>query len=203
MLSQGIKTVLDAQKDLKVVGIANNGLEAVDLAKKINPDVILMDINMPEMNGIEAAAELKKYDVNINIIMLTMLDNQKFIFDALSLGVDGYIYKDADIKELVKAIETVNAGEQYFNADVTSKMLSYVREKANSSKEDNLDKVHITPRELEIIELISQGHTSKTAAEKLFISVLTVIKHRKNIIRKLNMKNFTEVIVYAMSNKLI
>lgn len=189
--------------NLKVIAMASNGKEAIELAEKHTPDVILMDINMPEMNGIEAAAEIKKRNEDIKIVMLTMLDNQKFIFDAMSVGVDGYIYKDADIKELVMSIETVHSGEQYFNADVTNKILSYVREKETKKMEENSGKDKLTPRELEVIKLISQGNTSKSAAQKLFISELTVIKHRKNIIRKLGMKNFTEVVAYAISNNLI
>lgn len=202
MITEGLKLALNSQKDFKVIGTAHNGLEAIEKVKKLSPDVVLMDINMPQMNGIEAAGIIKIEYPSTKVIMLTMMDNQKFIIDAMSCGIDGYIYKDADIKELVKAIYTVVEGKEYLNQEVTEKILSYFSgKKRNFGKTKEIQR--ITPRELEVIKLVAQGLTSKVVADKLFISELTVIKHRKNIIRKLGVKNFTEVVAFAIQNGLI
>ncbi|RMD48564.1 MAG: DNA-binding response regulator [Ignavibacteria bacterium] len=202
LVTEGLKLALQTQEDIKVIGTAVNGKDAIEKLEKLKPDVILMDINMPEMNGIEAAEIIKDKWNSIKIIMLTMLDNQKFIIEAMSKGIDGYLYKDTNINELVTAIHSVINGKEYLNKEVTENIISYLTHKNKPvSTNGNLPK--ITPRELEIIKLISKGMTSKAVAEKLFISELTVIKHRKNIIRKMGVKNFTEVVAVALQNNLI
>ncbi len=202
LVTEGIKLALNNQPDINIVGVAHNGKQAIEKAKTLQPHIILMDINMPEMNGIEAAGIIKTEMPQIRIIMLTMLDNQKFIIEAMAKGIDGYLYKDTNIKELVTAIHTVKEGKEYLNKDVTDNIINYLtHRKSNVTSTDGLPR--ITPRELEIIKLISHGLTSKAVADKLFISELTVIKHRKNIIKKLGVKNFTEVVAVALQNNLI
>ncbi len=204
MVREGIKLALNSQKNIKVIGEATNGKETVELANKLKPDIILMDISMPEMNGIEAAREIKKNGSKIKIIMLTMLDNEKFIVDAMSVGIEGYLFKEAGIKELVIAIQRVFQGEEYLNKEVTDKILSYIRgRRLYSQSPSSAEKPPLTPREIDVITLVSKGYTSKTAAEKLFISELTVVKHRKNIIKKLGVKNLAEAVSYAASNGII
>ena len=204
MVREGLKLALNSQKDIKVIGEATNGKEAVEQAIKLKPHIVLMDISMPEMNGIEAAREIKKSDSKTRIIMLTMLDNEKFIVDAMSVGIEGYLFKEAGIKELVIAIHRVFEGEEYLNKEVTDKILSYIRGRRLYSQSPSGAKTPpLTPREIEVITLVSKGFTSKTAAEKLFISELTVVKHRKNIIKKLAVKNLAEAVSYAASNGII
>jgi DNA-binding NarL/FixJ family response regulator len=157
-----------------------------------------MDINMPLKNGIEAAKEIKHEFKDIRIIILTMLENELYILDALRANVEGFIYKDAKINELIKAIDTVASGEQYITEEIKEKVMHFITSKRFGDKNDEtIEHVTLTPRQLEIVKLVSQGFTSKEVAEKLFLSELTVIKHRKNIIKKLGLKNFTEVVSYA------
>jgi len=204
MVREGLKSVINSREDLKVVGAANNGEEAIEKAEKLKPHVVVMDINMPGISGIEAARKIKEINRSIRILMLTMIENEKFIIDALSSGADGYLYKDADISELLTAIRKVAAGEEYLNKEITEKILRYVAGRNLTSHDSGkMSLPPLTPREIEIVGLIAKGLTSKAVAEKLFISEYTVIKHRKNIIKKLKMKNFTEVVSYAISNGII
>ncbi|NOX18902.1 MAG: response regulator transcription factor [Chlorobi bacterium] len=204
MVREGLKSVINSRDDLKVIGEANDGEEAIEKAIKLNPRVVVMDINMPGVNGIEAAKKIKEAKPNIRILMLTMIENEKFIIDALSSGADGYLYKDADITELITAIRRVAEGEEYLNKEITEKILRYVAGRSLTSHNDGkLSPPPLTPRELEIVGLIAKGLTSRAVAEKLFISEYTVIKHRKNIIKKLKVKNFTEVVSYAILNGII
>lgn len=204
MVREGLKSVINSKDELKVIGEANSGDEAIEKAIKLKPHVIVMDINMPGMNGIEAAKKIKEINSGIKILMLTMIDNEKFIIDALSSGVEGYLYKDADISELIKAIKKIVAGEEYLNKEITEKILRYVTGRnLTSYNSGKISPPPLTPREIEIVGLIAKGLTSRAAAEKLFISEYTVIKHRKNIIRKLKVKNFTEVVSYAITNGII
>ena len=122
---EGFKLALESKKEITIVGEASDGNEAVNLTKKLNPDLILMDINMPNMNGIEAVKEIRKLDKDVKIIILTMLENERFIFEALSEGINGYIYKDSEISELKTAIEQVACGEDYFNKELTQKIINF------------------------------------------------------------------------------
>ncbi len=204
MVREGLKIALNSHENIKVIGEATNGKEAVELALKHKPHILLMDISMPEKNGIDAAREIKLHNKAIKIIMLTMLDNEKFIIDAMSVGIEGYLFKEAGIKELATAVNRVYEGEEYLNKEVTDKILSYIRGRRYSSQSTNGDDTPpLTPREIEVLTLVAKGNTSKTAAEKLFISELTVVKHRKNIIKKLGVKNLAEAVSYAATHDLI
>ncbi len=204
MVREGIKSVINSRDDLRVIGEASNGEQAIEKVEKLKPHVVVMDINMPGMTGIEAAKKIKELRNETRILMLTMIDNEKFIIDALSSGADGYLYKDADISELLKAIRKLAEGEEYLNKEITEKILNYVSGRNLTSHAiGKVSPPPLTPRETEIVGLISKGLTSRAVAEKLFISEFTVIKHRKNIIKKLDVKNFTEVVSYAISNGII
>ncbi|MCF6270178.1 MAG: response regulator transcription factor [Melioribacteraceae bacterium] len=204
MVREGIKSVINSREDLRVIGEASNGEEAIAKVAKLKPHVVVMDINMPGMTGIEAAKKIKEIRNETRILMLTMIDNEKFIIDALSSGADGYLYKDADISELLKAIRKLAEGEEYLNKEITEKILNYVSGRNLTSHSiGKASPPPLTPRETEIVGLISKGLTSRAVAEKLFISEFTVIKHRKNIIKKLDVKNFTEVVSYAITNGII
>lgn len=201
---QGFKLALEGKHNINVVGEAGDGFEAIEKTKILMPELILMDINMPNLNGIEASKLIREFDKDVKIIILTMLDNERFIFEALTVGINGYIYKDSEISELVMAITQVMEGEDYFNKEVTKKIIDYHTGKNISEfHQENAQSNLLTKRELEVVKLVSEGFTSKVIAEKLFISPFTVVKHRKNIIKKLGVKNFNEVISYAIANGLI
>jgi DNA-binding NarL/FixJ family response regulator len=201
---QGFKLALESKYDINIIGEAGDGNEAIEKTKKLEPELILMDINMPNLNGIEAAKKIREFNKDVKIIILTMLDNERFIFEALTAGINGYIYKDSEITELVGAIKQVMEGEDYFNKEVTKKIIDYHTGKNISEfYQETTQSSPLTKRELEVVKLVSEGYTSKVIAEKLFISPFTVVKHRKNIIKKLSAKNFNEVISYAIANGLI
>ncbi len=201
---QGFKLALESKYDINIVGEASDGNEAIEKTKELIPELILMDINMPNLNGIEAAKQIREFNKDVKIIILTMLDNERFIFEALTAGINGYIYKDSEITELAKAIEQVMEGEDYFNKEVTKKIIDYHTGKNISEfYQESTQSNPLTKRELEVVKLVSEGYTSKVIAEKLFISPFTVVKHRKNIIKKLSAKNFNEVISYAIANGLL
>jgi len=201
---QGFKLALESKFDINIVGEAGDGNEAIEKTKELIPELILMDINMPNLNGIEAAKQIREFNKDVKIIILTMLDNERFIFEALTAGINGYIYKDSEITELAKAIEQVMEGEDYFNKEVTKKIIDYHTGKNISEfYQETTQSNPLTKREMEVVKLVSEGYTSKVIAEKLFISPFTVVKHRKNIIKKLSAKNFNEVISYAIANGLL
>lgn len=200
----GFKLALENKKNFRIIGEAGDGIEAIKKTKALKPALILMDINMPNLNGVEAAKQIRSFNKDVKIIILTMLENEKFIFEALSAGINGYIFKDSEISELIEAIDQVKNGEDYFNKEVTKKIIDYHTGKDISEFYKESSKSNpLTKRELEVVKLVSEGFTSKIVADKLFISPFTVVKHRKNIIKKLGVKNFNEVISYAISNGLI
>lgn len=204
MFRESLKQVINSKPGYKIIAEAGSGDEVIDLAGKFLPDIILMDINMPGKNGIEAAREIKQKWNKIKIIIITMLENELYILDALKSDVEGFIYKDAQINQLFKAIDEVYAGNKYITDEIKEKVIEYITSK-NYGKSINKDseKIVLTPRQIEIIKYASQGFTSREIAEKLYLSELTVIKHRKNIIKKLGLKNFTEVVSFAHQKEII
>lgn len=204
MFRESLKQVLNSKPKYNVVAEANNGEEAVSLVRQFKPDVVLMDINMPLKNGIEAAKDIKQKFKEIKIIILTMLENESYILDAFRCNVEGFIYKDARIRVLLHAIDTVYKGERYITPEIKEKVMNYLTsEKFCQPGEETTEKIVLTPRQIEIVKLVAQGFTSKEVAEKLFLSEFTVIKHRKNIIKKLGLRNFTEVVSYAHQEHII
>ena len=201
ILRDGIKSALKIEPSINIIGEAENGLEAIRLSSELKPNIILMDINMPEMDGIKASKKIKNTHPAIKIIILTMFDNRQFIIDSLSSGIDGYIFKMAKIQELVKAIRTVFAGDVYFDPEVTEIANQHLNESFSSS--DRNDTADITTREREIITHIAKGLTVNEIADILSISYSTVKNHRHNILRKLNLKNSAELVRFAILEGLI
>jgi DNA-binding NarL/FixJ family response regulator len=197
MVREGLKLALHSKENIEIIGEASNGNQAIDMVSEVNPDIILMDINMPEIDGLTTAKEIKKVNKSIKIIILTMLENELYIIDALKNNIEGFIYKDSSVNELLNAIEQVYNGNKYFNKEVTDKILQHISNNNEKERDFSDGKTILTNRQIEIIRLIAKGLTSKVVAENLFLSELTVIKHRKNIIKKLGLKNFTEVVSYA------
>jgi DNA-binding NarL/FixJ family response regulator len=197
MVREGLKLALNSKENIEIIGEASNGNQAIDMVSEVNPDIILMDINMPEIDGLTTAKEIKKVNKSIKIIILTMLENELYIIDALKNNIEGFLYKDSSINELLNAIEQVYNGNRYFNKEITDKILEHISNNSEKERDFSDSKTILTNRQIEIIRLIAKGLTSKVVAETLFLSELTVIKHRKNIIKKLGLKNFTEVVSHA------
>ncbi len=193
----GLKALLKEAEDMEVVGHATNGRELVDQVAAHRPDVVLSDIQMPLVDGIEATREIHKRFPQVKVIALTMLNESMFIKRMLEAGAYGYMIKTIDKDELIRAIRTVAGGEKYFSAEVAARLMNNFSGKPQSHTLDAL-----TRREKEILSLISQGLTDKEIAEKVFLSPLTITTHRKNILSKLGLKNKVELTRFAIENNL-
>ena len=198
MVREGLKMALEFDNNYDLVGEANNGLEGVEKAKELNPDIIIMDIDMPQLNGIDASVKIRELSPDVKILILTMLNDEELVFKALSAGVDGYIYKMAEISLFKDAVNSLAKGDTYFSQEVTSIVI-----KSHLRAENKVDNNDLTEREVEVLKLIVEGLTSQQIADKLFISYFTVAKHRKNIGDKLGIKNTAGLIKYGIENNLV
>ena len=197
ILREGLKTVLLSDPAYDVIGEATNGNEAIETVLQLKPDIVIMDIAMPGLNGIEATKIIKQKHPGMKVLILTMHDNYNYILDALSAGINGYILKISDMSEIFKAIEQIMKGEDYFAKDVTLNALRKI-EKGEHVPGKTADDFYLTKREKEVLKLIAEGHTYRKIAELLFISHYTVINHRQNIIQKLGLNNNAELVKFAI-----
>ncbi len=199
LIRDGIRKILSLEPGFRVVGEAANGQEAVRLARELSPDIILMDINMPGMNGIEASQQIKKEFPRIEIIALTIHRDEEYIYELLKVGVSGYVLKDISADELIMTIRRVFSGESVFNPGITRKLLGEFRRL--SGGDGDLPK--LSHRELEVLEHVVRGENNKEIAGKLFISEKTVKNHLTNIFRKIDVKDRTQAVLYAVRNRLV
>lgn len=207
LFKEGIKLLLRNEKELEVTGDASNGEDLLNQIKKNQPDVILMDINMPVMNGIEATKKVLSSYPNVKILALTMFEEGAYITEMMKAGAHGYLLKNTGRDELMNAIRKVCNGEKYLSSSVTVKLLESVMNPNNTSTNTiasmERKKADITKRELVIIKLIAQELTNQEIADKLDNSPMTIITHRKNLLRKLGVKNTAGLIKYAVQNGLL
>ena len=199
MITDGLAQILKEEKVIGEIHTAKNGQMAVDLALSLDIHVIIMDINMPEMNGAEATRIIKQEKPGIRIIVVSMLSDPAVVNRLLKLGADAFINKDAGKAELVRAIDKVIQGEKYVSPEISMSLIKHLSEARDVANNDR----HLTKRELEIIGHIVNGLTNVEIAEKLFLSSVTVDTHRKNILAKLSLKNTASLVRYAMENKLV
>ena len=201
LMREGIKALLENQADITVVGEADDGREAVRQAHQLRPNVVLMDIAMPILNGLEATRQIKHEHPEINVLVLTMYDHEEYFRQMLRVGASGYILKKAAASELVAAIRAVNAGEAVLSPSITRLLLDdYLhRDDMNGTVEDDL----LTSRELEVLQLIAEGKTSREIADILSISIKTVQSHRGSIMQKLDLHDRGDLIKYAIQKKII
>lgn len=202
ILRTGLRMMLNAQSDIVVVGEASDGRQGVREAQRLHPHVVLMDISMPEMNGIEATQQIKQLLPDIRILVLTMHENEGYLFQGLRAGASGYILKEAADTELITAIRTVQSGKFYLSPLAQSIMVGdYLQRVRIGEEKDSYN--DLTEREREILKLIAEGHTNNQIAEKLVISPKTVDTHRTHIMDKLNLHSRAELVKYAMRRGLI
>ncbi|MDE6209061.1 MAG: response regulator transcription factor [Lachnospiraceae bacterium] len=199
MIREGIKQLIELESDLKVVGFANNGMEAIEKIEKLKPDVVLLDINMPVLNGMDTLVKLKESNLEVKVIMLTIHNESEYIIRAMKLGCDGYILKEANSAELKNAIYTVYNGGRYIYPVITPILNQYLV--VNSDKNTKFDK--LTNRELQILKILSEGLTNREIAERLDISDRTVKNHVFSILKKLNVKDRTQAAVIAVKNDIV
>ena len=202
IVRDGLKALLSTQPGTEVVAEAGNGREAVKLAGRTQPDLVLIDLSMPKMNGIEAIRELKHQDPAVRIIVMTAHAAEEYVFAALEAGVDGYFLKDGSQEELLMAIATVLEGRRYLCPGVSEQVIEgYLHGKPRLKKQSAWDS--LTPREIEVVKLVAEGYKNREIAEELFISIKTVEKHRSNLMAKLNLKGAAELAKLAMEKGLI
>jgi len=201
ILRSGIRAILEDEPGFVVVGEAENGRSAVTMACQVEPDVVIMDIAMPLLNGLEATRQIKRQCPGVRVLILTMHDNEEYIRQVLEAGAMGYILKDAAAKELINAIRAVHRGESVLSPAITRLVIEdYLRWGGTRPQEESDG---LSPREREVLQLIAEGHTNKQIAEILSISVKTVQAHRTNLMQKLDLHDRGELIKYAIQKKII
>ncbi len=201
VLRSGLKLLLDGQMDIEVVGEANDGVEAVSKTAELNPDVLLLDITMPNMSGIDALRIIKEKTPSVSILILTMHESDAYLMEALKAGASGFILKKAADNELMSAIRTVYSGEVSIHASLIK---SVVKEMVSGSVSQNesVDNVQarLSPRELEMLTLVAQGYTNRQIADRLYLSVKTVETYKTRVMKKLNLKSRFELVRYALQH---
>jgi len=201
MFIDGLKALLANEPDIEVVGSSMTGQHFLEHYDTWRPDVTLMDINMPDKDGLETLTDLQKRDANVRVIMLTMFKEYVFINQSMQLGASGYIMKNAGKAELVEAITEVYNGGKHFGAEAIEAFIHQAS--ARESKERKQPKEILTRRELEVLKLVAEEYTSVEIGEKLFISLHTVETHRRNLLSKLDVRNTVGLARYAIQNGLV
>ena len=200
VVRSGLRRLLDAKPDLEVVAEAADGHEAVEIALKEDIHLAILDVSMPRMTGIQAAAELHKRRPELKTLMLSMHDSEQFLFEALKAGASGYVLKSGADTDIVDACRAAMRGDSFlYPSAVTTLVRDYVERGGRGEEQFDV----LTPRELEVLKLIAEAHTSKEIAKLLFISIKTVERHRQNILDKLGMRDRVELTRYAIRRGLI
>jgi DNA-binding NarL/FixJ family response regulator len=200
IVRSGLRRVLDAKPDMAVVAEAEDGAEAVDKALEEDVHLAILDVSMPRMTGIQAAAELHKRKPELKTLMLSMHDSEQFLFEALKAGASGYVLKSGADTDIVDAVRAAMRGDSYlYPSAVTTLVRDYVDRGGRGEEQFDV----LTPRELEVLKLIAEANTSREIADKLFISIKTVDRHRQNILDKLGMRDRVELTRYAIRRGLI
>jgi two-component system response regulator NreC len=197
IVRQGLKLIISSHADLQVIGEAANGREVLELAEKLKPDVILMDVAMPELNGIEATRRLREVSPRTKVLVLSMHKEAVYVREILKAGARGYILKDAIDTELISAIQSVARGDGYISPAISGTLLSDYRQNITNP----LDL--LSSREREVLQLIAEGKTNKEVATRLNLSVYTVDSHRGKIMEKLNLHSTGELVRFAMKQGLV
>jgi DNA-binding NarL/FixJ family response regulator len=202
VVRRGLRLLLEGQPEFSVVAEASDGKQAVDAAEVSRPDVVVLDVAMPNLNGIEAAQRILASNPAVAIVVLSMHSDEGYVLRALKAGAKGYLLKDAAEGDLIEAIKTVTRGKTFFSSEIT-KMLAedYVREIRARGSEDSYEL--LTPREREILQLLAEGKSNKDIAGMLNLSLYTVETHRRNLQDKLNIHSFAELILYAVRKGVI
>lgn len=199
MVREGLKQLLELNGDVEVIGEACDGVECLMLLEKVLPQVLLLDINMPKMNGLEVLEKLKEENINVKVIILTVHNEIEFLLKAVEIGIDGYLLKESDSSELKKAISHVVRGETYIQPSMIPLLNSRMLERDIEKEKINL----LTRRELEVLKLLSVGLYNKEIGKKLDISERTVKNHISSIFKKIDVTDRTQAAVFSIRNKLI
>ncbi len=204
VVRDGLKNILISLNNVAIAGEAANGEDAISMYDSLKPDLVIMDISMPGMNGIEATRIIKENDPSAKILILTMHDNQEYLNQIIRSGAKGFVLKNTDKEELLDAVKTVAGGENFFSKDISKLIIeNYIRSAKETDKNEGYKEVPLTKREIEILKYIAEGNSNQEIANKLYISYNTVDTHRKNIMHKLSIKNTAGLVRYAIEKGLI
>jgi DNA-binding NarL/FixJ family response regulator len=203
ILRKGIVQLLNLQKDFHVIGEASDGNEAVTLTKELNPDVVLMDIQMPDCDGLEAVKNVREFNTEIKIIMLTVSDDDNDLFTSIKYGANGYLLKNMNLDELFAHINSVLEGEVSFSPGLANKVLHEFKTLADQLRDHKVNQYQLSNREMEVLHLVVKGFRNNEIGEKLYISEHTVKKHLGNILEKLHVKNRFQAASIAIREGLI
>ena len=199
LFREGLVNLITSAPDIEVIGEAKDGMEATKKAKKLKPDLILIDIGMPVMNGIEATRVIKKDDPQIKIIAVSMHSDRQFVKGILEAGADGYLLKNCTYRQLIDAIQSVVSGKKYLSDDITEMVIQGYLDPEDESE----SKTDLSEREVEVLKLYAEGKSTREISERLFISVKTVGTHKQHIFEKLGIKSNADMIKYAIKEGLI
>ncbi|HEV2349149.1 MAG TPA: response regulator transcription factor [Terriglobia bacterium] len=200
---KGLRTILEVRPEWHVCGEASTGRAAVDAAKELKPDVVIMDISMPELNGIEATRQILKIAPKTEVLILSMHDSEELVHEMVEVGVRGYVLKSDAGRVLISAIEALGNHEPFFSSKVSDHILQGYRETEKPPESGTSPHNRLSAREREIVQILAEGKTNKEVAAVLGISVRTIETHRANIMRKLNLNSLSELVRYAIRNKII
>ena len=203
IVRKGLRSVLEAQPGWQVLAEASDGREAVEKAKELKPDVTVLDIGMPSLNGLEASRQILKNDSRAKILILTMHESDPLIREVLDAGARGYVLKTDASRDLVTAVNAVRANKTFFTAKVAQMVLDGYLDKKPRVPEPESPKLRLTPRQREIVQLLAEGKSSKEVASALGLSVKTAETHRANIMRRLDCHSVSELVRYAVRNNII
>jgi two-component system response regulator NreC len=202
VVRQGLRRILESDDEIEIVGEAGDGRTAIDLVQKLRPHVVVMDVAMPELNGIEATRQILKRVEGAKILVLSMHGDDVYVRQALKAGARGYLLKDSEDLDLIKAVKAIRAGGSFFSPPVSKVVLSgYLGDKVDGDSEDSV--ARLTDREREVLQLIAEGKTNKEVAHALTVSVNTVETHRKHIMEKLDLHNTAELVRFAIRTKIV
>ena len=204
LVRNGIRAMLESDTDIDVIGEASNGAEALQVASSLKPNILILDIRMPEMTGLEAAAKLNDYAPNTKAVILSMHDSEEYVLQALDSGAYGYLLKDTDKNEFVKALKQINTGNKYFTGAVSNVLANrLLKSKTPTQPATTVDPYSLTRREKEILRMVIDGQHNKQISETFGKSVRTIETHRFNIMKKLGVNNAIDMVNKAVRENLV
>lgn len=205
LIREGIKMLLSLDSEIEIIAEGQNGAEAIELVKKYNPDIVLIDIRMPIMDGVEATKAIKNFNPDTKILVLTTFNDNDYIFNSLANGANGYLLKDSKSEELISAIKTVYKGNILIQNTVANKMSELLKDTTAIKVNSTVSKINLsslTARELEVAKLVAKGYNNKKISEELFLSEGTVKNYISKILDKLELENRTDLAIHALNSEI-
>lgn len=202
IVRKGLRSLLDAEADVEVVGEADNGRQAIEQVCELHPDVVLMDITMPELSGLEATRRIKTRYPQVQVLVLTMHANEQYVLEILRAGASGYLVKQSAVAEMMLAIRAVHRGDSFLSPAISRQVIDEYSRRAEAALGDT-QYDRLTPREREVLQLVAEGHSNREIADMLCISIKTVEAHRSHLMDKLDLHNTAELTRYAIARGLI